>query len=142
VLGVDAAATGSTVVSTSNFTNDLQGAADCDGLITFGPPVATPGWKLETTTYALDVPSPNPFRERVTIRYRVPEGLIRSVDVRMYNVRGELVRTLAKAPRPSGWHEVEWNGDDASNRRVASGAYFAVMRAGAFQETRKVVLNR
>ncbi len=65
---------------------------------------------------------PNPFNPSTTISYSLPtSGLVR-LDI--YNVRGQLVRTLIDAEQDSGYHSVVWNGTDKSGQNVASGIYF------------------
>jgi len=46
------------------------------------------------------------------------------VSLKVYNVRGELVRTLVDENRPAGPQTVEWDGSDERGRAVASGVYF------------------
>jgi hypothetical protein len=52
------------------------------------------------------------------------------------------VTVLADAHHGAGIHEVRWNGNDARGAPVASGVYFVSLQAGAFRETRKVVVVR
>jgi hypothetical protein len=64
---------------------------------------------------------PNPFNPTTTIGYDVPvAGGI--VQIRVYNVNGQLVRTLVNAFRAAGRYEISWNGTDAHSTPVASGA--------------------
>ncbi len=82
---------------------------------------------------------PNPFNPITTIRYEIPAGGA-DVDMSIYDVTGRHVRTLLDENRPAGVFSVQWNGEDDRGQRVASGVYFYRMRAGAFVETRKMVL--
>jgi len=89
--------------------------------------------------YALRGNVPNPFNPVTTISFDVPEpgG---DVSVKVYDVRGAHVATLAEGARTAGTHFVEWDGRDASGLRVASGVYFYRMIAPGFDRTRKMVL--
>ncbi len=83
---------------------------------------------------------PNPFNPTTWIPFFIPgDGL---VSVRIYNVRGELVRTIRDRWMAKGAHSVRWNGEDDRGNAVASGVYFCVLRSGGANETRKLVLMR
>ncbi|NBC17377.1 MAG: T9SS type A sorting domain-containing protein, partial [Bacteroidetes bacterium] len=83
---------------------------------------------------------PNPFNPQTTIRYTLAQP--GAVTLRIYDVRGRLVRTLADARRPAGTYAVRWDGRDAQGQPVASGAYVYQLRAGTQQRTRQLVLVR
>jgi hypothetical protein len=72
---------------------------------------------------------PNPFNPSTTIRFTAPEAA--SVTLQIFNIRGELVRTLVDRDFNAGVHEQRWNGRDDFGRRVASGVYFYRLRIGA-----------
>ena len=42
----------------------------------------------------------------------------------------------------AGYHELEWDGRDASGARVATGVYLYGLRAGDFRSVRKMVLMK
>jgi hypothetical protein len=62
---------------------------------------------------------------------RLPFTLARpaTVDLRVYDVAGRLVRTLVNDPLGPGAHEIRWDGRDASGLDVAPGVYFVRLRA-------------
>jgi endonuclease I len=76
---------------------------------------------------------PNPFGEKVTIRYSVSEAA--RVNIALYDVAGRKIATLIDGVKPIGEYEC---GLDATN--VGPGIYFCKFQAGARTETRKVVL--
>ena len=83
---------------------------------------------------------PNPFNPQTTIKYDVPvDG---RVTLRIYDVRGALVRSLVDADLPRGSHQATWDGRDASGRGMASGSYFARLEAGGKVETVRMSLIR
>ena len=55
---------------------------------------------------------------------------------------GGLVRTLFTSDLPAGQHETVWNGEDDAGRQVSAGVYFYRLEAGAYGETRRMVLVR
>ncbi|HXV14381.1 MAG TPA: FlgD immunoglobulin-like domain containing protein, partial [Candidatus Krumholzibacteria bacterium] len=90
-------------------------------------------------SFALHANVPNPFNPITTIAYDIPDGGA-NVNITIYDVAGRRVRTLVDEHRPAGVFSVQWNGDDDRGQRVASGVYFYRMRAGAFVDTKKMVL--
>ncbi len=68
---------------------------------------------------------PNPFNPSTTLRFSLAEG--GRISLRIYNVRGELVRTLQESWLPAGTYQAAWDGADQRGRAVSSGAYFAVI---------------
>ncbi len=83
---------------------------------------------------------PNPFNPETTIRYSVKEAT--PVTIEIYNVKGQLVRTLVNETRAAGNHSVVWNGVDENGRSISSGVYFYKMKAGAYSSTKKMILMK
>jgi len=70
---------------------------------------------------------PNPFNPRTTFSLSLPHA--GEVSLRIYNVKGELVRTLASGEWPAGHHDLVWDGRHEDGGDAASGVYFAETRA-------------
>jgi hypothetical protein len=88
----------------------------------------------------LDDSYPNPFNPAATIRYGIEQPA--HVSLRIYNVSGQLVRTLVdemQTPAPEGF-VVRWDGTNNDGTSVSSGVYFCRLLAGKFMQTRKMVL--
>lgn len=88
----------------------------------------------------LENAAPNPFNPTTNIRFGVKER--GQVTLKIYNVAGQLVRTLVnevKAPRPEGF-EVTWDGRNNSGTAVSSGVYFYKLSTSNFTQTKKMVL--
>ena len=84
---------------------------------------------------------PNPFTTQTSIHYTVPvEGA--TVTLKLYDIRGRLVRTLVDRSQSGGAYEAAWDGRDGTGRTVASGVYFARMSIGDWGETRKIAYVR
>ena len=87
------------------------------------------------TNYELYQNYPNPFNNSTVIKYSIPqEGL---VTLKVYNLLGEEVKTLAKDTKQTGNYEVTF---DAVT--LPSGIYFYKLQAGDFVETKKMVLMK
>jgi len=86
--------------------------------------------------------SPNPFNPSTTISFTVVEGSAVHVSLKVYDLRGNLVRTLVNEVHGAGTYNVFWDGTDNLGRSVASGVYLYRMQAGNFSQTRKMVLMK
>ncbi len=81
---------------------------------------------------------PNPFNPSTTIRYGLSQpGL---VSLRVYNILGQLVRTIVDEHQLGGYHEAVWDGRNEVGATVASGIYVYRMTAASFVETRRMLL--
>ena len=85
---------------------------------------------------------PNPFNPETTIEFSVPEGFSESVELSIFNVMGQRVRTLVNGNLPAGRYAKIWNGSSDAGHRVASGVYFYQFTAGSFKQTRKFLLMK
>jgi serine protease len=84
---------------------------------------------------------PNPFNPTTTIFYSLAEP--GEVELVVYNVLGEKVRTLAYGPHETGEYSVIWDGKDLNGRSVASGMYlYRLTVNGAESITKKMVLMK
>lgn len=81
---------------------------------------------------------PNPFNPETTINYNLAASS--DVTLQIYNVVGQVVRTLVSEPQSAGRYQVRWNGTDDRGVPVSSGIYFYSVRAGKFQDVRKLML--
>jgi hypothetical protein len=83
---------------------------------------------------------PNPFNPSTTIQYGIDEPS--HVSLRIYNVAGQLVRTLVdeyQTPNAAGL-SATWNGVDKAGQPVASGVYFYKLETDGLVHTKKMVL--
>lgn len=81
---------------------------------------------------------PNPFNPRTSISFVAPaDG---ELTVRVYNLRGELIRVLHDGPVSAGAGSVVWNGDDRAGSPVSSGVYLYEVRGFGRQITGKMAL--
>ena len=71
---------------------------------------------------------PNPFNPATTIKYALPTAA--DVELTVYNVAGQVVRTLVAAHQSAGWYVAEWDATDDSGHSVSAGLYFYRLQAG------------
>jgi flagellar hook assembly protein FlgD len=60
----------------------------------------------------------------------------------IYNINGQLIRTLIDASYAGGIHQIMWDGKDESGKIVASGAYIYQLTSANQQLSRKLVLSK
>lgn len=83
---------------------------------------------------------PNPFNPATMISFDLAaKG---PVSIRIYNVAGQLVRTLVNGERGAGRHSETWDGKNDAGYLLGSGVYFLKMKASSFESSRKLVLLR
>ena len=80
---------------------------------------------------------PNPFTSATTISYQLASG--QKVALRVYNILGQEIATLADGFQPAGRYEVAWNGLDKDGRRAANGIYLYRLTSGNQSLTKKMV---
>lgn len=90
------------------------------------------------TEYGLTQNYPNPFNPETSIQYLIPSTS--HVHLAIFNIRGELVKTLINEDREPGLSVVTWNGTDESGVKVSSGVYFYRMVTDRFVGSRKMLL--
>jgi hypothetical protein len=83
---------------------------------------------------------PNPFNPETTIAYSVKEAS--PVSIEIYNVKGQLVKTLVNDAKEAGNHSVTWKGTDNNGRSVSSGIYYYKMIAGQYSSTKKMIMMK
>jgi subtilisin family serine protease len=85
---------------------------------------------------------PNPFNPVTTIQFGVPADVRGRAELRIYNVKGELVKTLFEGIVEPGLHTYRWDGTNLNGRKVTSGIYFYRFVCGDARMTKKMVLLR
>jgi len=83
---------------------------------------------------------PNPFNPETTIAYQLPQN--EKVTLRIYNLRGELVKELVNGFKGAGYLAVVWDGKDSQNNEVNSGIYLIKMQVGNYLAVKKATLLR
>jgi hypothetical protein len=81
---------------------------------------------------------PNPFNPTTTIRYSVADP--GDVEIVVFNVRGQRVRTLVNKTSPPGHYRAVWDGRNDAGYPVASGVYFYRFRAPGYRDVKKMVV--
>jgi hypothetical protein len=96
------------------------------------------------STMALHQNYPNPFNPNTTIQFEIPftGKHIVKVELRIYNLQGELICTLMNEEKEPGIYQIQWDGLDESSSKVATGIYLYQIRASEFNATKKMILMK
>ncbi len=100
--------------------------------------VLTP--ELLPQEFSLDQNYPNPFNPETTIRYALPEEA--HVTIQIFNLRGQLVRTLVDREEEAGFRNVRWAGKNDQGVAVSSGIYFVRMNANQHRFVNRILLQK
>jgi len=104
--------------------------------------VAGPGAELDEVSVpavtCLTGNYPNPFNPSTTISFNVARSGF--VNIEVYNVRGQRVRSLVSGVYGAGEHSVVWNGASDAGVGVGSGVYFYRMVSSGFTGVKKMLL--
>ncbi len=82
---------------------------------------------------------PNPFNPETEIRFYLDKT--RKVAVKIYNTRGQLVKTLVHGSLPAGFHTLLWNGTNNQGQSVPSGVYIYTLEVTREVNNNGVLLN-
>lgn len=91
--------------------------------LTFGPCTTVQGEKLVNVvrTFTLLQNYPNPSNPSTTIEYQLPNH--GDVQITIFNINGQQIRTLERSHQVPGMHKVVWNGTNDIGQSVSSGPY-------------------
>jgi len=81
---------------------------------------------------------PNPFNPTTIIDYSIPFGS--NVNITIYDLSGNIIQNLVSGYKSMGNYSIIWNGTDRKGNYVCNGTYIYQINAGAFTQTKKMVL--
>lgn len=88
-------------------------------------------------TYSLRQNYPNPFNPTTRIEYSIPENV--HVQLEIFNVLGQKVKTLVSEVKQAGNYKVNWSGLNNSGKLVSSGVYFYRLKTDKYVEKKKMI---
>lgn len=116
---------------------------DLDGTQSFSPAIVV---NLLTSVqenlpieFALFQNYPNPFNPVTTVRYDIPTPS--RVNLKVYNIIGQVVKTLIDEVQEPGYKRINWNSDNNFGNQVASGVYFYRIEAASITEAGRSFTN-
>ncbi|MCB0294487.1 MAG: T9SS type A sorting domain-containing protein, partial [Calditrichaeota bacterium] len=88
--------------------------------------------------FALAQNYPNPFNPTTEIPYALPVNA--RVEIAVYNILGQKVRTLVNHAQSPGYYTAHWDGRNDAGQLVGSGIYIYRINAGEYRAMRKMIL--
>ncbi|MCL1827264.1 MAG: T9SS type A sorting domain-containing protein, partial [Candidatus Cloacimonetes bacterium] len=81
---------------------------------------------------------PNPFNPTTNIEFTISKN--ENVKLSIFNIKGQLVKTIVNEPFKAGQHNVTWNGLDSNNQTVSSGLYFYKIDTESFTAIKRMIM--
>ena len=88
----------------------------------------------------LETNYPNPFNPETTIKYSVAKA--GKVNLSIYNIKGQLVRTLVNENQEPSYRSIVWKGENNNGSKVSSGVYFYRLQTAEKVMTKKMLLMK
>lgn len=93
--------------------------------------------KQSPSVFSLKQNYPNPFNGETIIHYQIPA--MTNVTLQIFNINGQIIRTLVNEEKSPGSYGVRWNGKNDNGLTAAGGIYFYRLRANNYTDTKKLV---
>ncbi|MBN2088733.1 T9SS type A sorting domain-containing protein [candidate division KSB1 bacterium] len=101
---------------------------------------SVPEFTKEADSFQFHPPFPNPFNSATQFSYYLNESS--PVILKVYNLKGELIRTLVDCNQLAGQYQIQWDGKNETGQDTATGLYFAVLKHDNGIEHYKLTLIR
>jgi hypothetical protein len=101
----------------------------------------TSPWEEENTAILLQN-APNPFSTSTKISFNIHRGEAKDAEIKIYNIKGQLVREFKIKNSKFKINEVVWDGRDQNGKQVPSGVYLYKLSAGEKSAVKKMILIR
>jgi hypothetical protein len=85
---------------------------------------------------------PNPFNPNTTIQYTIPADYSGQLTLKIYDLRGALIRSLVNHSVKPGMHSAIWDGNDENGKKVSSGIYIYQLKIGQYARSNRMILLR
>ncbi|MDZ7330960.1 MAG: T9SS type A sorting domain-containing protein [candidate division KSB1 bacterium] len=112
---------------------------DYSGNMRFHGPISVTV-EAKPSGYSLSQNYPNPFNPETAINFSLKEP--GRVELKIYNLQGQLIRTLLDEDRLAGNYSLIWNGTNDHGVLVASGTYLCTMQVNGFEATKKLTFMK
>jgi hypothetical protein len=123
-----------------------QSSVDISNVVVSGPKgniasvssnVVSADVKLIPGVFALHQNYPNPFNPTTEIQFDIPSAT--QINVSIFNLMGQKVKTLANKQAAPGYHVVQWDGTNEKGVSVSTGMYFYTLNTGNHSAMKKML---
>ena len=112
-----------------------------EGVVVFKNGSGTAVQSVQSTdAFQLQTNYPNPFNPSTRITYSLPRPA--QVELTIYNLQGQMIKTLFNGFQTSGTQAVMWDGRDEQDQKMVSGQYIYRIEAGEYNKSGKMMLTR
>ncbi len=98
------------------------------------------GGQITPAKFELAQNFPNPFNPTTDITFSIDKAA--NVDLSIYNMLGQKVRTLTSGSKVAGTHVLRWDGRDEAGSNVSTGIYLYTLTDGSSSITKKMALMK
>ena len=102
--------------------------------------MAVDGSQITPSKFELAQNFPNPFNPTTDITFSIDRAA--DVDLSIYNMLGQKVRTLTSGSKVAGTHVLRWDGRDEAGSNVSTGIYLYTLTDGNSSITKKMALMK
>ena len=102
------------------------------------PTTTVPNNEVPVFSTQLGKNYPNPFNPSTTISFSLEKAGNARLDI--YNVKGQLIKTLLNKSVAQGYHTISWNGTDNEGQNVSSGLYLYKLTTDNFSSMKKMIM--
>ena len=106
----------------------------------FPEELSAQGEAILPITFAMHQNYPNPFNPVTSVRYDIP--ITSQVDISIYSLLGQKVKTLTSSIHQPGFYSTQWNGTNDMGSSVSSGVYICKINAGPYTSINKMILMK
>ncbi|NIO62453.1 MAG: T9SS type A sorting domain-containing protein [Gammaproteobacteria bacterium] len=96
--------------------------------------------QMPPVDFSLSQNYPNPFNPVTNIRFSIPDA--GNVNLFVYNMLGEKVKTLVDGHKSAGVYHVEWDGTNSAGQKMVSGIYFYKLQMGSNVHMKKMLFMK
>jgi len=125
-----------------SFANAVFSQTDLIGAIIANNQYGTPNDNNDIASVNVEMSNyPNPFNPETTIEFNLSKECS-SLNISIFNIKGERVSKQVRTNLTQGIHSVVWNGKDMKNKSVASGVYYYKLETPEYSAIKKMVLMK
>ena len=82
---------------------------------------------------------PNPFNNGTVIEYQLHGSFEREIELTIYNLLGQKVRTLYSGTQTGGNHHIHWDGNNDHGTKLSTGVYFYQLNTQSGVKSKKMI---